>query len=121
MPALRQGFSPDVRLKRPAQFRLVFAHGVRLGDAYFTLVAMGNAFAHARLGLVISRKCARRAVVRNRIKRVVRESFRLNLTGLPATDIVVMCRPVVQHASNDTLFAALIHLWRRLNQRCPCT
>ena len=44
------------------------------------------------MGLAIAKKCARRAVDRNRLKRLVRESFRLERLGLPGLDLVVMCR-----------------------------
>ena len=43
----------------------------------------------ARLGLVVAKKLLKRAVDRNKVKRVVREQFRLRLAGLPAVDLVV--------------------------------
>ena len=47
-----------------------------------------NGLDHPRIGFSISRKCARDAVVRNRIKRVVRECFRTEGAGLGGVDIV---------------------------------
>ena len=43
----------------------------------------------ARLGLVIGKKLLRRAVDRNRVKRCIRESFRLRRSDLPACDLIV--------------------------------
>lgn len=42
-----------------------------------------------RLGLVVAKKLLKRAVDRNKVKRVVREQFRLQLAGLPALDLIV--------------------------------
>ena len=55
-----------------------------------TLLALANDRGNPRLGLVISRKAAGAAVARNRIKRLVRESFRHTQTQLGGFDIVVI-------------------------------
>lgn len=44
-----------------------------------------------RLGLAITKACARRAIDRNRIKRIARESFRLEASNLPSVDLIVLC------------------------------
>lgn len=73
-----------------------------------------------RLGLAISKKCAKRAVDRNRIKRIVRESFRLHRReGMPALDLVVLCRRDAIDAPNERLFASLSSHWKNLrDQTC---
>lgn len=43
----------------------------------------------ARLGVVVGKKLLKRAVDRNRVKRIVREQFRCRRAGLPAYDLVV--------------------------------
>ena len=55
----------------------------------FVLHYRPNAFARARLGLVIPKKQARNAVLRNTIKRQAREIFRSLGSGLPAVDLVL--------------------------------
>lgn len=70
----------------------------------------------ARLGLAISKKVARRAVDRNRIKRLIRESFRSIRCQLPPNDIVVLARSATSAADNDRLFASLAAHWRRLSK-----
>ena len=72
----------------------------------------------ARLGLVVAKKVLRRAVDRNRVKRVIRESFRKR-RGLPALDIVVRLteprRLSLDHA--DRLFAALADVLAKRAER----
>jgi len=71
----------------------------------------------ARLGLAISKKNAKRAVDRNRIKRIIRESFRLNLQTLPPIDMVVMAKPVTKNADNQQIFYSLEQHWNKLRQK----
>jgi ribonuclease P protein component len=52
-------------------------------------MARPNRVGHARLGMVVPKRLLRRAVDRNRVKRCIRERFRLNLAELPACDFVV--------------------------------
>ncbi len=73
-----------------------------------------------RLGLVIPKKLARRAVLRNAIKRQAREAFRLRRTNLPALDLVLrLARPVSGmekkrwRAEIDDLFERLVSSEKR--------
>ena len=64
----------------------------------------------------MAKKHLRRAVQRNRIKRLVRESFRRHRSELAGLDIVVLVRPGIAEADNTTLLAALDHHWERLRR-----
>lgn len=86
-------------------------------DPYFTVLARPNAEPLARLGLAIAKKCARRAVDRNRLKRLVRESFRLERSGLPGLDLVVLCRRDAVTADNLQLRASLTRHWARIRKQ----
>ena len=66
----------------------------------------------ARLGLAISKKHCKLATGRNRLKRQVRESFRLIQGGLKGLDIVVMNRPAAATADNKTLADSLEKHWQ---------
>lgn len=96
----------------------MFAKGKRQSDACFTLISTANEQGAPRLGLVVARKTLRRAVDRNRIKRVVRESFRLHRADLPPRDIVVMPRQVAGAKPGGTLRESLVQHWKRLADAC---
>ncbi|WP_126447538.1 ribonuclease P protein component [Sulfuricystis multivorans] len=91
----RFGFDRCFRLLRPQEFSAVFdARRAVRGDR-FALHFKENSLKYPRLGLVLPKKQARSAVLRNAIKRQVREAFRLKRPGLPALDIVLrLMRPV---------------------------
>ena len=103
-----------MRLLRPTEFEQVFANGKRFRSTVFTLVASTNELQHPRLGLAISRKAAARAVDRNRLKRVVRESFRYNASTMKSFDIVVHATPIARTQPSASLSRKLDDLWRKL-------
>lgn len=112
---------PNLRFRRWARllagqdFAQVFASPQRHADRFFTVLARPNKVGCARLGLAISKKAARRAIDRNRLKRLVRESFRHHRADLPAVDIVVMARPAAVSQANATLARSLANIWEKLN------
>jgi ribonuclease P protein component len=106
-------FSPDQRLHTATEFGRVFADPVRSSDRFFTLLARATSGPHARLGLTISRRAARRAVDRNKLKRLARESFRMN-AQLPAWDFVVMAKAGADRTERPTLRASLDRHFERL-------
>ncbi|MFV2061014.1 MAG: ribonuclease P protein component, partial [Gammaproteobacteria bacterium] len=78
-------FTRSSRLTDAAEYAYVFAQACKQSNKHFTLLSRQNDREVARLGLAIAKKQLRLAVSRNRIKRLIRESFRFNqelLTGL---------------------------------------
>ena len=67
-----------------------------------------------RLGVAISRKVSKRAVVRNRIRRTIRESFRLHRAELPTVDVLLIARSLSAQQTNPLLRADLELIWRKL-------
>ena len=111
------GFPPQYRLKKPAEFKKVFAKPVKSSDQYFTLLAIKNDLGHPRLGLAIAKKYIKKAVHRNVIKRTVRENFRQQ-QHLGNMDIVVLARREAVDASLDLLRKSLEKHWLKLVTRC---
>ena len=109
-------FPRAVRLTRGSEFRQVFEHGKRLHAQSLSVRVNPNPVGTARFGMAIAKKNLRRAHERNRIRRLVRESFRAHQTTLPAVDIVVMCRADVLTLTNADIFQQLEGLWLRLHK-----
>jgi len=111
-------FTPTQRLKTKPQFDAVYQSGNKLGDSCFLVVLRPNGLTTARLGLSISARAVGNAVNRNRIKRVIRESFRLRCLTLPAVDIVVNARSGACDATNALLRERLEQHWTNVVKRC---
>ena len=113
-------FSRQSRLLKPAQFRFVFQQPVRSTDDYFRILARGNGLQQHRLGLAVSKKSCAKAVGRNRIKRVVRESFRSRMIGQAtnsALDLVILPTSKAAYQSNKTLDQSLSIHWQKLTRK----
>ena len=107
-------FSPDQRLHAAAEFGRVFAEPARSSDRFFTVLARPSGRAFARLGLTVSRRAAKRAVDRNKLKRLARESFRHH--ALPPWDFVVLARAGADRAARGELRASLDRHFEQLAQ-----
>jgi len=101
------GFRSGNRLKRPEEFKRVFSSKRRSSDNSFLFLANSNGFGVARLGLAVPKKHIHSAVERNRLKRIIRESFRLKQEKLKGNDIVVVVRnrPDVKQKNLESILA----------------
>ena len=111
-------FDPRRRLHSRKQFDRVFRKPVRSVDPLFTVLAKAGPVDHPRLGMAISVKAAGGAAGRNRVKRIVRESFRLNQDSLPAVDLVVMAKSGIDVHGNHEIRASLEDHWQRIRRKC---
>jgi ribonuclease P protein component len=117
-PTQRLRFGPELRLRSKLQFDAIYAGGRRIDDRFFALRVKPNGLAHPRVGLAVAVKTAGNAVARNRLRRLVRESFRLAQHQLPAVDIVVGAKFPAREAPASTLRASLAALWQRVASTC---
>jgi ribonuclease P protein component len=108
----------DRRLRRKSEFEAVYARGRRFGDSFFAVVTCANGVGGPRLGLAVAAKTAGNSVERNRIRRIVRESFRLHQHDIPSVDLVVSARARVRGTASRELRASLDALWNKLREQC---
>ncbi len=105
------------KLLKAAEFDRVFEKPARSSDRYFTVLARTNEMDHPRLGLVISKRKVRLAVGRNRLKRIIRENFRLS-SECCCVDYVVLAAQQGASASNNELFKSLDRHWKNIKKKC---
>jgi ribonuclease P protein component len=107
-------FPRAARLLKPRDFARLRTRSQRVGAHCFSAEVAAGESGMARLGLAVSKRVSKKAVVRNRIKRVARDSFRQMRMQLPAMDVLIIARSGAEHADNAQLRAELERLWRRI-------
>ncbi len=114
------GFSWEERLHKRKEYLAVYREGHRVFTPYFVLYFRENGRQFSRLGIAASRKVGR-PVVRNRIRRRLRESFRMNKQGIrPCSDLVVNVRRCAAAATFLEIqgeFLRVVSRWKRRKQR----
>jgi ribonuclease P protein component len=116
LPERKAGFAKTDRLLTPEDYSWVFRRPVKSADDCFTVMSRSRGGGSARLGLAVSKKNVRRAVDRNRIKRVIRESFRHNRLALEGLDIVVLGRRGIEQHTNRILVDSLSRHWKTISE-----
>ncbi|WP_455221057.1 ribonuclease P protein component [Kaarinaea lacus] len=112
-------FTRQQRLLHSREFQQVFNNTrCKSADPLLTLLATYNDCDQARLGLALSKKRIKNAVARNRLKRLIRESFRRHQHELPNIDIVVLGQSRAEQVSNQEVFDCLEVHWKNLTARC---
>jgi ribonuclease P protein component len=114
----RLTFPAHKRLRRKSEFDVAYARGRRFGNGFFAVTASSNDKHGARLGMAVAVRIAGNAVERNRIRRIIRESFRLHQHALPAFDLIVSARPKASGAPAAELHASLVALWKKVIEQC---
>jgi ribonuclease P protein component len=94
-------FSRRQRLLKAAEFEAVFAHRCSWRTPLFQILAQPNRAGLARLGMVVSKRLLSRSVDRNRMRRKIREAFRLIAADLPALDLVVRPLALPEQKNQD--------------------
>ncbi|MHC4914443.1 MAG: ribonuclease P protein component [Planctomycetota bacterium] len=101
---------PCDRIRGDARFQEIRRSGVRAGDDFLFVRALENDAGRSRLGLAVGRG-AGRSVQRSRLRRAIREAFRLNRKDLPeGLDLLVSPRKGAAAASPEELGRSLVSL-----------
>jgi len=106
-------FPRDARLLTPKAFDEVFRAGLSAGSKFFRALVTRSPTAQARLGITVPKRVVRAAHDRNRIKRLLRESFRQQRAALPPVDLVILARGPIQQADSAALRQDIEAILRR--------
>ena len=108
-------FERGRRLRARGEFNKVFQKGRRLGGRQFVMIALPNGTTEHRLGMTVGRKLGA-AVVRNRARRLLRESFRrLEPAAGQGFDLVIVARADIVGRTQSEVDREFRERVRRLN------
>ena len=110
-------FQRELRLVTPDQYKRVFDNPVKASSPNLTILARTSELDNIRLGLVVPKKVLKRAVDRNRIKRLTRNYFRLNQHTLPKLDYVVIAKGKIGELTNVDIVNLLEKLCTVISRR----
>ena len=109
-----QSFRSAHRLHKTDEYSSVFAFRRALRGRFYIVHYRPNGLDTARLGVVVAKKLAKRANLRNLVKRIARETFRRHREALPAMDLVVRLHAPVAKATRAEMNLDLLALLQRL-------
>jgi ribonuclease P protein component len=111
-------FGKDDRILKRSQFLRLAGNGKRIHVHHFLVTYCENRYDNSRLGITVSKKVGK-AVARNRIKRIVREFFRLNRTNLLGHyDLNIVAKKGAADLSSRQVNQALEGLFRKISLDC---
>jgi ribonuclease P protein component len=117
-PCISLSLTKSGRLLNSSDFSRVFEHPpIKSSHAQFLILATPNTLSAPRLGLIIAKKNVRLAVNRNRLKRLIRETFRHKQHNLNAIDAIVLARRGTEDLTNSELIEILNDLWKRVAKK----
>ena len=112
------GFPKDSRLLTSSHFKAVFDYAqYKISCRQFLILAIDNEVERGRLGMVIAKKHVSKAIHRNRIKRLIRNSFRNTARNLCGLDVVVLARKNASDLDSPFLADKLNVLWDDLQAK----
>ncbi|VFP82837.1 ribonuclease P protein component [Candidatus Erwinia haradaeae] len=106
-------FSQKLRLLTAKSFSFVFDQPQRVSITHITILGRANSLGYPRIGCILSKKNLKYSHERNRIKRLIRESFRQNQHILPEMDFIIIAKRGIGILDNHTLMKGLETLWKR--------
>jgi len=104
-------FGRAMKMNSPRDYSRVFRQAKRVSGSGLTILTVENSMRHPRLGLAIAKKHLKLANRRNRLKRIIRESFRLHQSDFANIDIVVLTRPDIVKRDPTEIWQTLERHW----------
>ena len=103
-------------LKKENDFKKVFKQGQVFGNRTFVMYFLKNRSPVNRLGIIVSKKISKKAVVRNKIRRQIKEAYRLNEEKIShGYDVILIAREVIKTTDYHKIEKSLLHLFYKKN------
>lgn len=107
-------------LKKENEFKRVFKIGDVFGNKAFVIYYLKNEETENRLGIIVSKKVSKKAVVRNKIKRRIKEAYRHNEDSFSkGYDIILIAKESITQVPFSSLEKSLKHLFYKKNLMRP--
>lgn len=104
-----------LRITHPKDFDRINTHGTQKGNSHIIIKYIKNDLEFSRFGFIISNRISKKAVVRNKIKRQLREIIRLNYDKLPVNyDIVIYSKGKILELDYSTLEKSVLSLLKKI-------
>ncbi|OFI05399.1 ribonuclease P protein component [Clostridium acetireducens DSM 10703] len=101
------------KLKKNSHFRIVYKRGKSFSNRFLVLYIFRNKKDYNRLGISVSKKVGK-SVIRNRVKRLIKESYRLNNSDLKkGYDLVFIARNFVKNKNYNEVLSAMVDLFKK--------
>ena len=110
-------FPRELRILAPAEFDRVFANPIKAASPTLTILATPNGKEFPRLGLIVPKKALKRAVWRNRVKRLIRTRFRIDQHNLEKLDYVFIAKFGIGDVSNKDIDKLIFKLCQVISRR----
>ena len=104
-------FSRAMKVNNPKDYARVFRDCKRISGGGLTILSAKNTVGYPRLGMAIAKKHLKLAVHRNRLKRIIRESFRRKKAAFADVDIIVLTRADITKCESSQIWEALDKHW----------
>lgn len=114
-----QTFPSSHRLRNPKEYKRVWNQAKRINAPCMSIFVRENDLGFPRLGLSLAKKNIRKAVDRNRLKRVARETFRLQQAKIGGFDTIVVIYKGAELLTPAEQYRSLQALWEKLATRYP--
>jgi ribonuclease P protein component len=113
---MSNSLAQSARITNSKEFAHVFKKGHHSQSKFWKIVASNSGNSFSRLGLAMSKKDHKKAVDRNHLKRLARETFRKNRSVLDHLDFVVMAKK--SHKKNNSeITLDLLSLMKKVKNR----
>jgi ribonuclease P protein component len=107
-------FPRSCRITKSSEYQSFFKEGKKLHQDHFFIVIKINKLDYTRLGFVIAKKHIKKAIKRNTVKRVIRESFRYHQYLLKGVDLVVIAKKGLGELTKESFRSQLDKQWERV-------